>query len=311
MLTLFSTAKPFRGHSGIIQQNALRSWKLLHHDVEVILFGDDEGAAEAALRLGLRHEPHVERNELGTKRLDYIFDRAQSLARHPILCYVNCDIILLRDFVGAIRRLQSLEPKFLMVGRRWDTDVTEPIDFSAADWEERLESRALAANDQKPEYYIDYFAFSSGLYQDHIAPLVIGRVYWDNWLLWRARDRGAAVVDASHVVRAVHQNHDYGYHPKGKEGVWTDEQSRRNFQLAGGYSHLRYITDADKILTPQELKDNPKRLWVGLKRRSIQTKDLLVSSLWHPIWFRVLGITRPLRQALGLRSKAVHPRQKV
>jgi hypothetical protein len=41
MLTLFTTAKPFEGHSGVIQRNALKSWKLLHPDIEIILFGDD------------------------------------------------------------------------------------------------------------------------------------------------------------------------------------------------------------------------------------------------------------------------------
>ena len=46
MLTFFTTAKPFREHDAIIQRNALKSWKLLHPDVEVIFFGDDEGAAE-------------------------------------------------------------------------------------------------------------------------------------------------------------------------------------------------------------------------------------------------------------------------
>jgi hypothetical protein len=34
MLTFFTTAKPFRGHSGVIQRNALKSWTLLHPDVE-------------------------------------------------------------------------------------------------------------------------------------------------------------------------------------------------------------------------------------------------------------------------------------
>lgn len=69
MLTFFTTAKPFEGHSGVIQRNALKSWKLLHPDIEVILFGDDAGSAEIANGLGLRHEPFVERNSFGTKRL--------------------------------------------------------------------------------------------------------------------------------------------------------------------------------------------------------------------------------------------------
>jgi hypothetical protein len=69
MLTLFRTAKPFRGHRGIIQLNALKSRTLLHPDIEIILFGDDEGAAEICTECGLRHEPHVERHESGVKRL--------------------------------------------------------------------------------------------------------------------------------------------------------------------------------------------------------------------------------------------------
>ncbi len=80
----------------MIQRNALESWTLLHPDIEVILFGDDEGAGLAARELGLRHEPHVERNEYGTKRLDYMFTTARAIARHEVLCYINCDIICWR-----------------------------------------------------------------------------------------------------------------------------------------------------------------------------------------------------------------------
>jgi hypothetical protein len=95
MLTFFSTAKAFEGHSGIIQRNALKSWKLLDPEVEVILFGDEPGVAEVCREMGLRHEPHVERHESGMKYLDYMFKRAQEIARHPYLCYSNCDIILM------------------------------------------------------------------------------------------------------------------------------------------------------------------------------------------------------------------------
>src|SRR6266853_2897164 len=108
MLTIFTTAKPFRGHSGIIQRNALQSWKALHPGIEIILFGADEGAAEAAREFGLRHEPHVERNEWGSKRLDFMFARAEAIARHGILCYINCDIVLMQDFWRAIERVRAV-----------------------------------------------------------------------------------------------------------------------------------------------------------------------------------------------------------
>ena len=61
MITIFTTAKPFCGHSGVIQRNALESWKRLHADVEVILFENEEGAAEAARELGIRHVEKVRR----------------------------------------------------------------------------------------------------------------------------------------------------------------------------------------------------------------------------------------------------------
>ena len=69
MLTFFTTAKPFEGHIGIIQRNAIRSWQKLHPDVEIILMGDDAGAAEVCAEMGLRHIPKVRRNKYGTKYL--------------------------------------------------------------------------------------------------------------------------------------------------------------------------------------------------------------------------------------------------
>src|ERR1039457_6027675 len=123
MLTLFTTAKPFLGHSGIIQRNALQSWKLLHPDVEVILFGDEEGAADVSRELGLHHEPEIARDRAGLPYMNCMFDRAEEIARHDNLCYANCDIILTSDLLEALGRVRAVRSEFLIVGRRWDTDV--------------------------------------------------------------------------------------------------------------------------------------------------------------------------------------------
>src|SRR5579862_5714466 len=125
MITIFSTPKPFQGHISVIQRNALKSWTQLHPDMEVILFGDDEGTADACRELGLRHEPHVERGSSGMKRIDYIFRKAQAIARHDLVCYVNCDIVLMDDFVRAVQLVVSKYQQFLMVGCRWDTPITQ------------------------------------------------------------------------------------------------------------------------------------------------------------------------------------------
>jgi len=298
VLTIFTTAKPFRGHIGIIQRNALQSWKALHPAVEIILFGADEGAADVAQELGLHHEPHVERNEHGTKRLDYLFARAQLIAKHDVLCYVNCDIILMQDLRRAIERVHAMHREFLMVGHRWDTGITEPLAFERYEWQTELRSVALRLGKRCTSEWIDYFAFTRGLYGPDIPPFVL-RVFWDNWLVWKALDSGKPVIDASRVVMAVHQNHDYSYHPQGKAGVWNGEEAGRNAQLAGGWRHLRTIADAAEVLTPEGLKSNVLRHWFAARRYARQAGRVLRNDVWHTIWFAVLDLIRPVRRSLG------------
>lgn len=317
MITLFTTAKPFLGHSRIIQRNALQSWKALHPDVEIILFGDDEGAAEAAEEFELRHEPHVERNAWDTKRLDYLFARAQAISRHEIVCYINCDIVLMQDFWRAAERVRAVHREFLMVGRRWDVDLDEPLSFErrdsqsqvhrsgdrrsrvreSPDWQEGVRALALRSRRQRKAEWIDYFAFTRGLYGADMPPFVL-RVFWDNWLVWKALDAGKPVIDASRAVMAVHQNHDYSYHPQGKAGVWSGAEARLNAQLAGGWRHLRSIADATEVLSPDQLKTNVMRHWSAAKRYVRQAGRFLFYDVWHPAWFALLNFTRPLRRSL-------------
>jgi hypothetical protein len=297
MLTIFTTAKPFRSHTAVIQRNALQSWKALHPDIEIILFGDDDGAADAAQEFGLRHEPRVERNKWGTKRLDFMFARAQVIARHEILCYVNCDIILVHDFRRALERVRAMHREFLMVGRRWDTDITAPLPLASPNWEEDLRTLVLRHGRRSTAEWIDYFAFSRGLYGPEMPPFVL-RVFWDNWLLWKALDSGKPVIDASRAVMAVHQNHDYSYHPQGKAGVWSGEEAGLNAQLAGGWQHLRTIADATELLPPEKPKANVFRHLSAAKRYVRQAGRVLFYDVWHPVWFAFLNLTRPLRRPL-------------
>ena len=172
MLTFFTTAKAFEGLNGLIQRNALRSWKLLDKDVEVILFGDDAGAMEACAELGLRHEPRVERHESGMKYLSYMVRRAREIAKHKYLCYSNCDIVQMREFGKAIERARAWREDFLLVARRWDTDLTAEIDFGDADWEHKLRQTAIAKGKKQSADFIDYFVFPKDFCSD-VSPALI------------------------------------------------------------------------------------------------------------------------------------------
>jgi hypothetical protein len=290
VLTFFATAKAFQGHSGIIQRNALKSWTLLNPDVEVILFGDDEGAAEVCAELCLRHEPQVKRHESGMKYLDYMLDRAQKIARHKYLCYCNCDIILMDDFWRAFVKTTARRGQFLMVSRRWDTDITAPIDFGDPSWTAKVRKMALTANVQQGNHFVDLFVFSKGLY-DEVPPLVVGRGYWDHWLIWKALSRGAAVLDVSRCVVPVHQNHGYGYHPLGSQGTNEDELAQQNIRLAGDGRHLRTIVHSTHLMTRQG------EIWIT-PLRGVFGKDAMLA-----FRMKILEKTFPLRDRLGLRTR--------
>lgn len=294
MITFFSTPKPFRGHIGIIQRNAIHSWKLAHPNAEVILFGNEEGAAEAARELGARHEPEVDRNSLGTPLLSSLFDRADRLARHDRLCFLNADILLTGDFLAASTRLAQIHERSLMVGRRCDVDITKPWDFSGSDWSERLRSMARERGKLRPAQWIDYFVFPRGLLNQQVPPFAVGRPGYDNWLLWKVRSMRVPVVDVTQVVLAIHQNHDYAHHPGGQEGLWQDVEAKQNYALLGE-GHFATIDNATHRLTPIGLRPNYYHWVARTKRKAL--------GLRNAAWFGLLGLTRPLRRRLRLRQR--------
>jgi hypothetical protein len=244
MLTLFTTPKPFVGHIGQIQRNAIRSWTLLAPECEVILFGDEPGAAATAAEFGIRHVPQLRRNQFGTPLLDDLFAQAKQLASHDVLAYVNADIILMKDFLEAVRQVAGCRKRFFMVGQRRNIDVNEPLSFDP-NWEQRLRKLAL----RKGDFYtgIDYFVFPRNLWEK-IPPFAIGRVYWDNWLLYAARLRKAAVIDVTPVVLAIHQNHMY------KPGVMNGPEPAVNQALLEAAVNLFTTWEATHVLTRQGLK---------------------------------------------------------
>jgi hypothetical protein len=290
MLTFFTTCKPYRGHDAIIQRNALKSWTLLHPDVEVIVFGDEYGAAEICAELGLRHEPKVERYESKLPYANAMFARAQQTARHEYLCYSNCDIILFRDFLVAFEKALAWKKRFLMVGQRWDTDVTKLIDFSAADWAKKTHDVAITSGYLQSPDFLDFFVFPKGLY-DSVPPLVVGYAYWDHWMVWRALAAGYPVLDASACVVPVHQNHGYTTTPERKKGSRTDATAMRNFELSAHGRHLRAMADSTHRMS------STGQIRRTFFRRQLESKFVL------QVRQMIAEKTLPLRERLGLRRR--------
>ena len=291
MLTFFTTAKPFRGHDGIIQRNALKSWKLLHPDIEVVLFGDDEGAAEVCADLGLRHEAYVERDGK-VPYVNFMFARAQKIARHDYLCYSNCDIIFFSDLLKAFERALLWRRRFLLVAQRWDTDIAGELNFANSDWATELRRFARAQGFLQDSSFVDFFLFPRGLY-DVIPPLVVGYCFWDHWMVWRALSSRAPVLDVSSVILALHQNHGYAPETQRVKGSVADPRSLQNFELTQSGKQTRAIQHSTHQLTREG------------RVRSRRFRLLLEATHLYRVRQAVVEASFGLRSRLGLRRQTI------
>lgn len=272
MFTLFSVPKPFHGHIGVIQENAIRSWTLLGAGHEVILFGAEDGIAEVADRLGVRHEPEIRCSGYGTPLVTSVFEQAQHLATHDWLCYVNTDIVLMSDLPKAVERISRVRRPVLVSGRRWRLEVDRPLEFEPG-WEGRLRRRVKAEGRRDGVGCMDYFLFRRGLVPP-FPKFALGRGRWDSYMPHQVRAHGALLVDATPVVLAVHQNHDYaipglsGEH-RSKAGMKYSPEGIRNAQLAPREEKCT-LGDADRKLTRWRLKrtfDHDRlRYWLWTNR---------------------------------------------
>jgi glycosyltransferase involved in cell wall biosynthesis len=246
VLTLFTVPKPFRGHIGDIQRNAIESWRSLVPNIQIILVGDEDGVAEAVRDTGVEHLGGLAQNERGTPRLDSAFELVENVARYPLWCYVNADIVFLDDFLPAVSQVAARFDSFLMVGESRDLPVGPGALLGDPAVRRSLRQRALEDGRLRGYAALDYFVFRKGHFGE-LPPFLIGRACFDNWLVWRARQRGP-VVDATRRVVSVHQSHDYAHVAGGLDEAYYGDEAKHNERLAGGREHIYSLHDASHRL---------------------------------------------------------------
>lgn len=250
MLTIFSVPKAFKGHIGIIQENAIKSWILLHSKCEIVLYGDEEGIKEICDKYNLIHVPSIKKNEYGTPTLDYIFENIQKIAKNKFLCYVNADIIFFNDLISTIKRTPF--QRFLIVGQRRDVEITDYIRYDELNWDTNIKEQLK----KKPLNFcggIDYFLFPKGLFMQ-IPPFMVGRAGWDNYMIYLSRKLNIPTIDATQIITAIHQNHSYFHIPQGNGNNYSGPESNTNFILSGNRRiYLWDLNDVDWVFTFTDL----------------------------------------------------------
>jgi hypothetical protein len=243
LLTVFSAPKQFTNpHINVIQRNAIQSWLHLGSDVNVILVGEEEGLSAAANDLGVRYLPEVERNEWGTPLVSSIFNLARGASESQFMAYVNADILLMPDFVEMTKNVASQTKDFLMVGQRWDLDVTHLLDF-VENWDHQLREMTQTNGELHRPAGSDYFVYPRTLFVD-IPDFAIGRAGWDNWMIYKALKNRWNVIDATPSLMVVHQNHDYSHLPGGVPH-YELEETNINAALGGGHVNMYMTLDTN------------------------------------------------------------------
>ncbi|HEY59564.1 MAG TPA: hypothetical protein G4N92_02590 [Anaerolineae bacterium] len=242
LITIFTAPKPFTDpHINLIQRNAIRSWVNLGGSVEVLLISDEEGVADVAQEMDVRHLPQVECNRMGTPLISSIFKLARMESESPFLAIVNTDILLFPNLISATQKVAEELGEFVIVGQRWDMDVREPLNYPQNFFKE-LEELVRIRGSLHSQMGSDYFIFPRDCFMN-IPEFAIGRAGWDNWMIFKARREGWKVVDATQDILIAHQNHDYS-HLAGGQPHYRQSETKENVHLAGGEHTIFTLFDA-------------------------------------------------------------------
>lgn len=283
MITIFSIPKPFDGHIGLIQRNALASWRRLGPDVQILLFGEELGIREAAERFAAEHFPEIDINSYGTPLVSSAFAQARTHAKYDVIVFTNADMMYDESLLSAVSQVKGAN-RYVMSGQRCNVDVTRDLmPTSTKEWSDFWKQSYTRSSLHGPSA-MDYFVFPKNL--DLGMPgFAIGRVGWDGWMVWNSRKKGIPLIDATGSIRAIHQNHSYASLKLGYQH-WQGPERDLNLKLAGGLGHLLTLREASHHLVQGRL--------VRPKGMSAVTSRLAPFFIYQ----KSLALKRRLQQAL-------------
>ncbi len=257
MLTFLASPKGFSGIARENQLTAIKSWTRVHPDTEVILYGDAPGTAEASALLGVRHVPSVASSASGIPLFGAIADHAATHARHDVQVYLNCDIILTAHILHAVAAAPV--PHFLIIGQRIDlTPAATAVIHADAERAPLEVAAADVGTSLHPPTGIDYFVFTRGLWNG-LKAVVIGRAGYDSALLAFCLRNRIPVVDATLMIPALHQFHDYGHVAGAETEVFLGADARDNRQIHDVAHSPPNIVDATLRMVDGRMVSNRSR----------------------------------------------------
>eukprot|EP01004_Peranema_trichophorum_P008128 NODE_6889_length_832_cov_24.689704_g6289_i0.p1 GENE.NODE_6889_length_832_cov_24.689704_g6289_i0~~NODE_6889_length_832_cov_24.689704_g6289_i0.p1 ORF type:complete len:249 (+),score=41.65 NODE_6889_length_832_cov_24.689704_g6289_i0:86-748(+) len=196
----------------------------------------------------------------------------------PVYVYCSADIIFPPYFAYTLLFLKKKFQNFMATGRRVTIKMEKRVNFEDENWWKLLQRRvSIERTHADNPHAIDFFAYTASFFGDlqKIPPLLIGRPYFDLWVLGYARRSGKPVIDLSAEILTIHQYHDYSYL---RGGSWPTKESEYNKKTArqnGGIGR-----DLDQIplvlICNEENCDIHTRSEVGKRKRLFAVRSRLL-----------------------------------
>lgn len=209
-VVMVSTIKPFdlmEPVDIVRMENSLKSYAL--QKFGILLLADDAKGCEWVRKTGVKGVKCVGHTCIHDKykrpTLSCILDEAVRIVPSGVLSWINLDIMVGDSYSRAVQTALSTYPDdVLVVGRRTDVPVSEPVDFSPG-WEDTVMGTGNIS--MSKDWAIDYFVFRTKSWpRFRMLPFLVGVWRWDNYWLARAvMDEAVTVVDATRAVKVYHQ----------------------------------------------------------------------------------------------------------
>ena len=212
----------YNNEEQLVHNLTIRNWLLFHPFVIPVLFATEAPLAEKCRRQGWDVRPVIETAADGVPVLKNMFLDAMSNYNTMFYAYSNGDILytnsLLETLVSGLESFITLDKPAMLVGKR--TNIDHVTNTEGSSWQ-NIAVTAKRRGELFSARAEDYFITTPSYPWEDIPPLVIGRLWYDNWLVYNARKQGHLVIDATITLLAVHQTTSLGNYEKHRDAKYN------------------------------------------------------------------------------------------
>ena len=253
LITLFTTWVT-RADKFLCHNNTLHNWNMFKPYVHPVLFMNEVNVTKEAKQKGWSVLPiRVTGTKHNVPVLRYMYEDAKKYVNSTFYAYVNGDILftdtLLYTLISVLASDIPKEKPLLIVGQR--TNIKDVKREEAKSWKD-LANTAKTRGKLFSTWGVDYFITSRDYPWSSQPDVVIGRVAYDNWVVWNSKRLGFVTIDATKTLLAVHQTTRAGNmeghgHPDGGYNANLLRKVYKKIQYNNGLtSSTQYCSGFDK-----------------------------------------------------------------